>query len=249
MKLYNLFVRYFFVKPRVYKINYKKGKSFYLFLALRHGIKKILGIYERSVSDLIIANIKKGDVCVDVGSHIGYFTILMAGISGNEGRVFSIEPIKENCDLIAKSLEKNNFCNTTVLNIGAGDRIGDTPAVVFEDSSMGNFSDSGFINYPLDKATTNFHTSTIDSLLQNYSLEKLNLIKIDVEGYEYKVLKGAEELIDKFHPKLVIEVHSLDIWPYVFFFLKDKQYTIKYLSNTSNVFYIFAEYTYENTSN
>ncbi len=209
-KIYNYLINTAFSEPRNYKVMSGPIKDTFICLAPRHGIKKILGSYEPEIVNLMTQKIGVGDACIDVGAHVGYITMVMRKLVGVEGEVYAFEPIKENCECIERSVVKNNYKNVTVLNYGLGEKNQEMSAHVFNDSNMVNFSDSGFKNYSDDKNSDTFIVKTLDSVDEIVGLQRLNFIKIDAEGYESKIIEGARGVLQRFGPKLLIEVHNAD---------------------------------------
>jgi FkbM family methyltransferase len=250
MNFLNNFFSQHFVRPRYFKILFGPLKGLKIFIAPRHGIKKILGIYEPDVVKVIKNNVKLGNFCVDAGCHVGYISLVLRKFIGETGFVLAIDPIDSNCKLVNKSAVANGFKNIKTGSYALGDVNAQTSAYTFDDSNMANFTDSGFVNYS-NKNAQNFCVKTLDSVMSDENLLQLHFIKIDVEGYEYKVLLGAQKLIKKFHPTCLIEVHSSKIWPAIFDFLTKEHYEFYDLSempvtketylNTSNIFHVLAK--------
>ena len=97
----------FFNTPRFFTILSGPLLGYKIFMAPRHGYKKILGIYEIKIVKTIKNNIKKGDICIDLGSHVGYITLLLSKLSGKKGSVVAIEPVIECCTLLKNTIKKN----------------------------------------------------------------------------------------------------------------------------------------------
>ena len=207
MYLYNKLINLLFSKPKFYKILLGPAKGIYLFMALRTGLKKFLGTYEKEQTDFMCQVIKEGDFCFDLGSHIGFFTMLFAKLVGEEGKVFSFEPIKEGYNFQEKSVKKNGFKNVKVFNFALGDETKEEKAYVFSDSGMAHF-DPSILGLKEDHESDVFKIKTLDSTTEVVELEKLDFMKIDVEGFEHKTLKGGIETVKKHKPKMLIEIHD-----------------------------------------
>ena len=170
-------------------------------------MKKFLGTYEKEQTDFMCQVIKEGDFCFDLGSHIGFFTMLFAKLVGEEGKVFSFEPIKEGYNFQEKSVKKNGFKNVKVFNFALGDETKEEKAYVFSDSGMAHF-DPSILGLKEDHESDVFKIKTLDSTTEVVELEKLDFMKIDVEGFEHKTLKGGIETVKKHKPKMLIEIHD-----------------------------------------
>jgi FkbM family methyltransferase len=145
---------------------------------------------------------RKGEVFVDIGSHVGKYSIATSKVVGNEGFVVAVEPHPSNYVVLKKNIELNNLKNMVAFNLAAWDRqcrlqffVGSTSA------------DSNIDRYCYGCGSFEVQAERMDNLLVNeVGLERVDWIKIDVEAAEYEVLLGLEETLIKFKPKLIIEV-------------------------------------------
>ncbi len=221
--LLNKFVNIFFKKPKYYKIYSGPLSGKYIFIAPRHGIKKVLGTYERDQVEFLHNKISGGDVCLDVGAHVGYITLAMRNFCGENGAVYAFEPIVENCECIKKSVKKNAYKNVEVYSVALGDKPQQAEAHIFADSGMINLKDSGFVNYENGISGT-FYIETFDNFAFKNNINKLDFIKIDVEGYESKVLEGSKISVKKFMPKILLEIHNEENYTKCIGFLNELGY-------------------------
>lgn len=157
--------------------------------------------FEDQSTEQIFELCKKGDYVVDIGANIGYVTLNIAQKIGAEGRLFSFEPDPINFKRLEQNLALNNLPNITLENKGLGEQAGQFNLVVFEESNRG-------MNRIIEgsKEGVIIKIISLDQYLEHHSIPKLNLIKIDVEGYEMKVLTGAQNTLEKFKPVLFIEL-------------------------------------------
>jgi FkbM family methyltransferase len=158
-------------------------------------------------------NPKKNDTVIDIGAHLGRYSLISAAKVNNEGKVISIEANPLVLEKLKKNLELNQLTNTTSLNYavysektkiklffpseGLKDTIYNT---VISDRSI---SSEKFIEVNAD---------TLDNILDSIGIkpENVNWIKIDVEGAELEVLKGAMSILSKSKDiALLIEIHNL----------------------------------------
>lgn len=150
---------------------------------------------ERFVSERgILAGLAKpGNCIIDVGANIGYYMLLFRKMVGEKGRVICFEPEPSNFAEIDSNIKNNSLMNVDLTQAAVGMMSGKT-SFSCGLNGMVQPNGSGDLDVemvPLDLVIT----------------EKVDLIKIDVEGYEAYVLKGAEILIERFHPALFLEVH------------------------------------------
>ncbi|MFA5792113.1 MAG: FkbM family methyltransferase [Candidatus Paceibacterota bacterium] len=219
------------MKPRYFKVVMGPIRGMYIYQSFRHGIKKILGWYEPEVTKIVI-NLSKGtEVCIDVGCHVGYISLAMLKGMGLDGKLICIDPIQEDIELVNKTLQKNKASDFTTLAIGLGDENKKMTAGVYTDSGMARFSDSKFTNEVTPHISSTFEIKTLDTACQELNITNVDFIKIDVEGYEYKVLKGAENLLKTSKPKLLIELHGKPTGEEVVSYLEKLNYSITDLQN------------------
>lgn len=220
---------------------------------LRHFYK-----YEKDVEKVIRDILGKGDVFIDIGANVGYFSVIASRIVGENGKVHSLEAIPKLCGLLSESIAINNIRNIKVLNNAA---YSENRKIMFH--SMKN---SAFSYISKDNTSDNpieVDAITLDSLIDK--IGKVDVMKIDVEGAEMDVLLGGEKLIRRYKPKIVMEVldWSLQRFNYsskdVLSFLRDigyKAYDLKrnliksdrITSNYVNILFIFDESFIPNTT-
>lgn len=151
-------------------------------------------------------NIRPGDHILDAGSHLGVFTIYAAERAGKDGLVISYEPDKQNFKLL------QNF--VSMLNPDRDAKVLCINSALWSHSGIGilerTVSNSGGHQiHEIQGMTSKLDRSNIISLVQVTDLwNKLDFIKLDVEGSEVRVLNGMIDLLKKFKPFIAMEVHS-----------------------------------------
>lgn len=166
----------------------------------------VYGTWEPEVTRVLTWAVRPGMTVIDIGAHIGYHTLLFAKCVGPSGRVFSFEPIPENFSLLRKNVELNNLTQVRMLNQAVFSRAGEITISVPDD-----LPNSGNGSVCLDKGMRQLHVSAVslDAFCEEFSIRP-DILKMDVEGAEYEVLRGAERVITQFLPKLMIELHHFD---------------------------------------
>lgn len=224
-----------FTKKHVKTVQYDKG-SFDIIIDPSNGfvdqeifLKKV---YEPEIVSEFIQNIKHDDVCIDIGANIGHHTIIMAQLANN-GSVIAYEPIPKLQKQLLQSLEKNNINNVRLESYGLSDTEGSMELFLSE----GNIGSSSLIN------TTNEGSITITlKTLDSYLFPKVDFIKLDVEGYEYTVLLGAEKTIERCHPTILFEFSPIyyrkirgDLPHDILHFFKKHKYTLFDIENNKKI--------------
>jgi FkbM family methyltransferase len=146
-----------------------------------------------------------GDCIFDVGANLGEVSANAAKLVGPHGRVIAFEPYPANFDLLAKNVELNGFENLMIVNKGVGSENGKLKMVVADESNAGmnRISDNPVSD---EGNTTEVEVVRLDDFVDQIGLEDIDLIKIDVEGFEMNVLRGAETVLSTLRPKLFLEV-------------------------------------------
>lgn len=163
--------------------------------------------HEPLTTKLLSKELKKGMTCLDVGGNIGYYTMLESRIVGDEGKVIVIEPSPQNFEHLKKNLELQKSSNVKAYNFAAGDRDGEVNFLVYSESN-GSFTipDGEETNIPGD--IIKVPSRRLDSFLEEKSIDKVDFVRMDVEGYEGYIIKGLKKTIEKSKPIFQIEVHS-----------------------------------------
>ena len=147
-------------------------------------------IEERSIIRRLV---RPGLRAVDVGANIGYYALMLADQIGPGSQVICIEPEPENLVELRRNIEANHLTNVTVLAAAAGAEDGHAELLRGINGQV----------VPLGHGEIRVRTLALDSLADG----AIGFIKIDVEGYELEVLRGARNLISRHRPNLFIEVH------------------------------------------
>jgi FkbM family methyltransferase len=155
--------------------------------------------YESDVSELIRSRLRQGDCFVDVGASFGYFTALASSVVGPSGRVIAIEPGPQNQTLLLLNTRLNGAVDVEIHQAALSDEGG--LLRYGRSGANGTISDwdedpSHIGSYDIVRATT------LDHILHG---DRVDMIKIDVEGAEGRVLRGAEDALRAHKPILVFE--------------------------------------------
>ena len=159
----------------------------------------------------------KDMIFLDVGAHIGKYTIRAASKIGKNGKIISIEPNEDNFRILIQNLKLNQIKNCIPLNVAAYSN--DTELELFVGSDSAKHS----IVEKLDRGSKKVKARALDNVLSELNIKKVDFIKIDVEGAEYDVIKGLEKTLTNQNPKLFIEILKKD-QEKVLNYLKQKGY-------------------------
>jgi len=150
----------------------------------------INGVYEEFETSIIKKLIKKGDYVVDVGANIGYYTLIFARIVGTEGKVFAFEPEPTNFELLKKNIKINGYKNVECIQKSVSNR-NEKTRLYIDDDNMGGHT---MINDTKNKNFIEIESVQLDDYFKDLE-RKINFIKIDVEGFEIKVIDGMRTLL------------------------------------------------------
>ena len=160
--------------------------------------------YEPHLLAFYSQRLKPGMVVIDIGANVGLYSMLAAKKVGKRGKVFSFDPNSENCRLILLGIHKNEFKNVSVFPFALGNRTGHVLFSTHIGSNGGLISDS--YDSLLNPSCVIKPIVRLDDIVT----EKVDLIKIDVEGAEGLVVEGAKGLIEKYRP-IVTSEFSLEM--------------------------------------
>lgn len=181
---------------KVYVKGYEHLKDAQWIVDKRLGMAYYKGYYEPEICDYLLKNVKRDSTFVDVGAHAGYFSLFAVKLA-LEGEVFSFEPEPQNCRFIRTIKDLNKINNWKIYN----DAVGRENGTLF--FSNGPTSTTGKV-----QTSGDFKVSVVklDEVLLDS--RRVDIIKIDVEGFGGRVLEGAIEVIKKYKPKIMFEVHQ-----------------------------------------
>lgn len=168
------------------------------------------GYYEKAIIDLFKRILKKGFYAFDVGANIGCHTLILSSLVGENGKVIAIEPHPKIFERLIKNLSINRITNVKALQCALSDISGNSILYsVAERNPNKGISSLGFL--PGNQNKIQVQCKTLDEIMVEENISKLDIIKIDVEGYEYNVLIGAKNTIKKFRPYILFEYDEI-IW-------------------------------------
>ena len=167
----------------------------------------VYGTWEPEVTAAIVAAAKPGMTVIDIGAHIGYYTLLFAKCVGAAGQVFAFEPMPENFALLQKNIALNHLPYVRTLNEAVFSRAGDITVAIPPGEHLNSGSGSVYVNGGSRNVLV--RATSVDLFSQQSGIRP-DILKMDVEGAEFDVLMGARDTIDRFRPTMLIELHHFD---------------------------------------
>jgi FkbM family methyltransferase len=162
-------------------------------------VQMAMGSYEPAKQAMIRRHLRPGMTFIDVGANLGYFTLQAARIVGNSGRVIAIEPAPQNFSLLQKSIALSGYSNTIALPIALSDRDGSAGLQILGRSTEHTLAPLKVTDLP----RVVVETRTLDSVVAEQKLSRVDMLKIDVQELEIEVIRGAERTL-RDNPHLVM---------------------------------------------
>lgn len=179
----------------------------------------LTGVYEEQETKFLKEFIKPGWCVVDIGAHIGYYTIMLSKLVGESGKVYAFEPDKKNYQLLQKNIKLNNCNNIITYDCAIAEQNGKANLIISKTNSGGHMLEYSNRGIPIQ-------TKTLDS----FDI-KPNFIKMDIEGSEYYAIQGMKETL-KNNPTILIEFDAkLQRYPEEFFDLLKKYFDLFKITN------------------
>ena len=166
--------------------------------AVSHALRQT-STYEPFELELIARFLKPGDCAVDVGANIGLHTLAMSAAVGPTGQVLSLEPDPANLRLCRRNLDINGSANVVLLGVAASDR----PATLKLFLSRDNRGDHRLYDATGARPSVQVHAVPLAQVLADHQMTP-RLVKVDVQGWEAAVLKGALAVLRGSHPLVLI---------------------------------------------
>jgi FkbM family methyltransferase len=175
------------------------------------GLNIVRGGYETEEIAWVRRLLKPGDVGLDVGAHIGFFTMHMAAMVGPSGRVYAFEPFDENAELLERSVAENRFGERVVFTRAAVGAASGSATLTFAAETL-NSGGAYLLRDGIAPLTGNIARQVPLVALDQLTLpHPVRFIKMDVEGAEPQVLRGAERLLTSDRPVILSELHPIQL--------------------------------------
>lgn len=168
------------------------------------GIILSQGSFEECELNVVIANLTEQSVFFDIGANVGLYSLSVAH-QFDDIEIHAFEPVPDTVFEFKKNLAQNRLENKIILNqLAVADKNG--LVCITSDHHASNYlTEAGST-----QCTLEVECITIDTYVERYSIKKIGFIKIDVEGKELSVLKGAKDALKTFKPKLLVELIEKD---------------------------------------
>ncbi len=154
-----------------------------------------LGSYERDVQAALCREVKPGHVFFDVGANVGFYTVIASRLVGS-GRVIAFEPLPGNLDILRRHIATNHLSNVTIVPKALADSVGKARFSTTNDCSMNRLDPGGELEV---------EATTVDGALAARGNPPPDVLKVDVEGAELAMLRGATACLRTYRPLLLVQ--------------------------------------------
>jgi FkbM family methyltransferase len=183
-----------------------------------------LGTAELSKVRRVERLVQPGMTCYDIGANVGYYTLLTSVLVGASGKVFAFEPVPGNIAFLRRNLRINRCGNVQVFELALTDFDGVTRFAEHRFRSRGHLDAAGNLEV---------RCASLDSLSAEGAISAPNILKIDVEGAELKVLRGARQILEAAKPVIFLATHGPDVHASCCRFLGEVGYGLEHLDGES----------------
>jgi FkbM family methyltransferase len=152
--------------------------------------------------------LRKGDIFLDIGAHIGWYSLNARQAVGQGGMVVAFEPNPSCVSVLKQNILLNSFQTIKIEKMAVSDINGKSNFWTGDDmaGSLLKQSAQEFTHYSVKKSAVK--VITLDTYCREHKFKNIRLIKIDVEGAEEQVIKGSMKILKKYHPGLILEIYS-----------------------------------------
>jgi len=175
------------------------------------GLNILRGQYEQDEIRFVRRVLEEGDCAIDVGGHIGFFTMQMAAMVGPGGRVYAFEPFDANADLLERSIAENGFGDRILFQRAAAGAASGTATLTFPVETLNSGGAYLLRNGSAPLAGNRKKEVPVVALDALEMRRPIRFIKMDVEGAEPQVVRGATRLIKEDRPVILSELHPTQL--------------------------------------
>ena len=192
-----------------------------------------LGNYESEKQSVLQRYVKLGMTVFDIGANAGFYTLAFSRMVGKEGRVCAFEPLAENANNILRHMDLNELRNVTLLQTAVADRNGVLEFSIAKNNAMGFITGQAHGPYKVPAVS-------LDNLIDDGVVPAPDVIKMDVEGAESLVLRGARKFLNRKRATIFVALHGDDQKRQCIEILRSSGYEIHLLNGQSVITDEFA---------
>ena len=183
-----------------YKTNFTEIEGRKMFLDEHDSLKLSLYPYVEEQTNFFKENVKEGDIVLDLGANIGYFTCLFAQLVGKTGKVFAFEPDPKNFDILKKNVEINNYQNVVLEQKAVSNKKGEIK-MYLSDSPK----DHRIYDTEDGRESIEIECITLDEYFKDFDYN-IDFIKSNIQGADYAAFEGMKSIYEKSKSKIVAAI-------------------------------------------
>lgn len=167
-------------------------------------VDMLLGSFEEGTTALFERGLRPGMCAIDLGAHIGYFTLLAARLVGPTGKVYAFEPAPATYRILQKNIALNGYHHVVAVQKAVADHSGTMMFHLLNEA--GSPSNTLYEDARYDYTSVAVEVTTLDEFLENQGWPHVDLVKMDIEGAEFAALAGMRALLERQSPAPVLIV-------------------------------------------
>lgn len=164
----------------------------------------LLGVHEPVCTRVYLQHLRVGDHILDVGSNLGYYALLAGRAIGPGGRVLGFEPARDVYEILERNVARSGLTNIQVFPWAISDR---SKAIEFYGSEIPSWGSLIQDKDLLQAQPTTVPAKRLDDLIEEFPGFHPTVLRMDVEGGELMALEGAQRLLQKYRPRIFVEIH------------------------------------------
>ena len=238
---YNVHRWFMFLNTKNKKVVKKVNDSFMELNLNDKGISRDLylyGIREKVATEKMKEILNKDDIVLEIGSNIGYYVLLE---SKRVSKIYAVEPVPNNFKMLEKNILLNNLKNVETYNISIGDKNGISSIYISDKSNLHSFVSC------VGNKKVDVEMKTLDSFISDKEFP--TVLRMDVEGYEYEILKSSKKFLEKMKKGswIFIEIHKFQSRraKEVFDIIKDSGFVLETEIQEHDRKKVFDSFTYK----
>ncbi len=146
--------------------------------------------------------LKAGDIVLDIGANIGYYVLLESQLVGPSGQVYAVEPVQETFNILTKNITLNHRNNVNAFQFAFGDKVQTGQIYLCNAANLCSVNKEFIGGKITGEQSVSF--LTVDTFLEGK--QKPKLVRMDVEGYEYEIIKGMAQTLNS-NIRILVELH------------------------------------------
>jgi FkbM family methyltransferase len=206
-KLHARRIRSTFVRTEGYRSLYRTRTGDHFWLDPERWLDQSIiktGVHEPESSRAIEALVGPGQVVFDIGANIGYFAIAMSRLVGEKGRVIAFEPTVYYGEVLTKNLEENEIRNCEIVPYGLSSEEAELTAYIGDSSATLHW----WLADTEPRESEPIRLQRLDDIVDGLDIDRIDFIKMDIDGHEPFFFEGAWEALNRFRPRILMEVSA-----------------------------------------